>query len=298
MDKAVFLALLLGVQVTLLALDIGERVRRRSPRITLPGLSFLAVTVLFYGALQYGGLALVPNPEELVISTRALVERAVGGGSGVPLDGWALVLFGITSFYFTGLCDYLFHRFASHSRLLWFTHENHHLTTDVSVYMPGLFVRPFAVVVVFPTMFVILYSVQLVLGLLDRNGWNLLIALYPVVLVQASVLVLTHSAWFRRRWWLHRMLKPFGIATPQEHWLHHTSDLDCNYGNFTAVWDRVFGTYVDPQTVDLTQHRAGLAYDQDFLGAVTLGKFKLPERLRERFQLEQFCYVDKPSRGS
>ena len=83
-----------------------------------------------------------------------------------------------------------------------------------------------------------------------------------------------------------------GIKKPQEHWLHHTSDLECNYGNFITLWDRVFRTYVDPITVIAAQHRAGLDYDQDFLGAITAGKLKLPDRLRRYFGLEQYCYLE------
>jgi len=75
---------------------------------------------------------------------------------------------------------------------------------------------------------------------------------------------------------VHRLLRPLGITTPQEHWLHHARDLQGNFGNFTTLWDRLFGTYLDPLDPANGGRRAGLAYDQDFLGVLTLGRWKLP----------------------
>ncbi|MBT8090764.1 MAG: sterol desaturase family protein [Gammaproteobacteria bacterium] len=295
MDKQAYLLVLVIGQLLLLALDLGERYRTRHTRtrkLRPAALLFLMGTIIVYGAMQFGGLALVPNAEQVLLTSQAFIDDALGHRSSEGLDMWGVVLVGVASFYFAGLCDYLFHRFVSHSRPMWFSHENHHLTTDVSVYMPGLSVRPFAVIVVFPTMVITIFSVQLALGLSGRNGWDLMPVLYSIVIVQTSILGITHSAFLRRCWWLHDMLHPVGIATPQEHWLHHTADLECNYGNFITLWDRVFGTYVDPRSVNFSAHRAGLAYDQDFLGAITLGKLKLPEKMRRRFQLENFCYVE------
>ena len=301
MDKQAYLFVLVVGQLLLLALDLRERYRTRharTQRLKPAALLFLVGTIIVYGGMQFGGLALVPNAEQVLVTSQAFIDEALGRGTGAGLDMWVIVLVGIASFYFAGLGDYLFHRFVSHSRPLWFSHENHHLTTDVSVYMPGLSVRPFAVIVVFPTMVITIFSVQLALGLSGHNGWNLMPVLYSIVIVQTSILGITHSAFLRRQWWLHDMLRPLGIATPQEHWLHHTADLECNYGNFITLWDRVFGTYVDPRSVDFGEHRAGLAYDQDFLGAITLGKVKLPEKLRRRFQLENFCYIEAADSNS
>lgn len=297
MDKQTYLIILLIGQLTIISLDLRVRFWGRNryydtdrlPRSAL----FLFLTIIVYGALQFGGLALVPNAKELLVASHSFVRDHIAtSGNRGSMTISALVVLGIASFYFAGLCDYLFHRCVSHSRLLWFTHENHHLPTDVSSFMPGMCVRPFAVVVVVPTAAVIIFSMQTVVGLLGYAASDLMPLLYSVVLVQTSILGISHSCFLRRQWWLHRLLKPLGITTPQEHWLHHTSDLECNYGNFIALWDRVFGTYVDPVTVSSGEHRAGLAYDQDFLGAITAGKLKLSKRLRKYFGVEQYCYLD------
>jgi sterol desaturase/sphingolipid hydroxylase (fatty acid hydroxylase superfamily) len=298
-DKQTYLIILLIGQLALIVLDLRERHRRRHRGASNGGLRpgsilFLVGTIVVYGGIQFGGLALVPNAEELLVLSRQTVDKLLGI-SGGEVAGISLILItGVAGFYFAGLCDYLFHRFISHSRPMWFSHENHHLTTDISAFMPGLCVRPFAVIIVFPTSAVAIFSVQLALGAAGHNAWDMMPMLYSVILAQATVLGITHSAFMRRYWFLHKLLKPFGITSPQEHWLHHTSDLQCNYSNFTIVWDRVFGTYVDPEKIDIREHRAGLAYDQDFLGTLTFGRFKFPERLRRRYQLDNFCYLETP----
>ena len=296
MDKQTYLLVILTGQLALLLLDLRERYltrHTRSDRLRPASVLFLGVTIVIYGGLQFGGMALVPSAEELLVSSQLFVAGLLGPGDALPgLNGWAIVFVGIASFYFGGLCDYLFHRHVSHSRPMWFSHENHHLTTDVSVYMPGLCVRPFAVIIVFPTTAVTVFSVQLAVGASGYSNWDMMPLLYWVVLVQVSIIGITHSAFLRRCWWVHEALRRFGITTPQEHWLHHTADIECNYGNFITLWDRVFGTYVDPCTVNFDEHRAGLAYDQDFLGAVTLGKLKLSEKARRRFQLGNFCNLE------
>jgi len=282
----------------LIILDFHERFlgqnRRYSGLRSRPRtLLFLVGTTVVYGSLQFGGLALVPNAEELLILSSAFVNDFINkNGDDGALGVVAMAFVGVVGFYFVGLCDYLMHRYVSHSRPMWFSHENHHLSTDVSTYMPGMSVRPFAVVVVFPSTAVTIFSLQLALGLSGFVVSDMVSLLYIVVLVQTGVGGASHSAFLRRRWWIHKLLKPLGITTPQEHWLHHASDLECNYGNSVTLWDRVFGTYLDPETVADGEHRAGLAYDQDFLGAITLSQLKLSSRLRNYFKLDRYCYLD------
>ena len=86
--------------------------------------------------------------------------------------------------------------------------------------------------------------------------------------------------------------KWLALTTPQEHLLHHTIDVQGNYGNFTVLWDRVFRTYLDP-TRSEHQNHLGLAYDQDFVGTLTAGRVKLPTSLRRRFQVDRFCNLEK-----
>ena len=82
---------------------------------------------------------------------------------------------------------------------------------------------------------------------------------------------MSHSSFLRRFLWLHRGLRLLAITTPREHVLHHAAELQGNYGNSSTLWDRMFGTYLDPERDEHRNPRLGLSYDQDFLGTLTLG---------------------------
>jgi hypothetical protein len=90
-------------------------------------------------------------------------------------------------------------------------------------------------------------------------------------------------------------MRALRLTTPQEHLVHHSADLEGNYGNFTTLWDRAFGTYLDPTLGDNQNHPLGLPYDQDFLGTLTFGRYKLPEPVRQRFQVARYCNVHRPA---
>ncbi len=281
----------------LFVLDVRERIRTwpeeiGEARLSLRGGLFVVAVLLVYSAIQFAGVAAVPDVAMVLEGVRAL--------SGVPepsqLAGapamWQTAVISVLAFYFLGLLDYLFHRFASHSRPLWFTHENHHLPKEIYVFMPGIAARPFVVVAAFPAVVGLVAALHFTLSALGVHGFDVVSLMLLLGLAQLFIASASHSAFLRRHWVVHRVMKLFGLTTPQEHWYHHVQELDVNYGNFTTVWDRVFGTYLDPVTADAGRFHAGLDYDQDFLGTLTLGKLKLGPELRERFQLHLFCNVE------
>ena len=289
------LGVLVVYSIILLVLDLRERFRTRPAETdaTTPswrsGLFVVAVLVV-YSVIQFTGVALVPGVAEVLEGMRALTGALPAAGSVPGL--WLTVLIWVAAFYLLGLTDYLVHRFASHSRLLWFTHENHHLPRELYVYMPGIAARPFVVVAAFPAVVGLVATLHFVLTAFGVQGFDIVTLMLFLAMAQLFISSASHSAFLRRHWVVHRVMKPFGLTTPQEHWYHHVQELNVNYGNFTTVWDRVFGTYLDPEKVDASRYRTGLDYDQDFLGTLTLGKLKLGRRVRERFQLDQFCYFE------
>ena len=289
------LGVLVVYSVVLLVLDLRERARARPADGAAAVLSwrsglFVVVVLAVYSAIQFAGVALVPGVARVLEGVRALAgsPQAAGGVPGPSLT----VLIWVAAFYFLGLLDYLFHRFASHSRLLWFTHENHHLPKELYVYMPGIAARPFVVVAAFPAVVGLVATLHVVLSAVGMGAFDIVTLMLFLAMGQLFIASASHSAFLRRHWVVHRVMKPFGLTTPQEHWYHHVQELDVNYGNFTTVWDRVFGTYLDPEKVDASRYHTGLDYDQDFLGTLTLGKLKLGRGIRERFQLDQFCYLE------
>lgn len=297
MTPAAFAALVLGGQLALIALDLLDARRHRAEiyggaRLTLPAAAFLGATILAYGALQAAGLALAPSGEELLASAESRLLRGGDGPASAPPAAALALAIGVVAFYVAGFWDYVVHRFVNHNRALWFTHEYHHLPTRVAVYMPGICVRPLAVVAVLPATAATILTVCLLLRAAGLEGVALSGVLHGVVLFQVTVLGTSHSAFLRRVPVVHRVLRTLGITTPQEHWLHHARDLQGNFGNFATLWDRVFGTYLDPLDPLHQGRRAGLPYDQDFLGVLTFGRWKLSPRVRARFAIGRYCHLE------
>jgi sterol desaturase/sphingolipid hydroxylase (fatty acid hydroxylase superfamily) len=293
MSLLVTLTLLVAIPLTFSSLDVADwyfsRQRSDKERPRMGTLWFLLGVLLVYAGIQYGSFALVPQPEMLVRHCREAfgrwLRRPLDNG---PMDGRWFVILVVVLFYVSGLWDYLVHRFVSHSRRLWFTHEYHHLPSQVFVLAPGVAARPFALVSTFPVAVATVLSAYLLLVLAGLPLWDLA-PLQVLVVLQLLVLTSSHSSCLRRWRWVHEALRYLAITTPHEHVLHHTCDLRGNYGNFTTLWDRLFGTYLDPTRPENQGHALGLAYDQDFLGTLTLGKIKLSDRLRRRFQVGRYC---------
>jgi sterol desaturase/sphingolipid hydroxylase (fatty acid hydroxylase superfamily) len=300
MSTGAFLAAFLAIPTVFVALDlVDHRWSRRdgeAPADESPGwetLLFLLAVFVVYGAIQMAGTKLAPSAPELMEGIRVQAARLLHRPlDAAPLGGGALAIACVAIFYLLGLWDYVLHRWFSHSPRFFFTHEYHHLPNHVTVTMPGMGVRPFAVVTSFPATFATVVSAYALLAVLGLPLWDLA-PLKILILVHALLLTTSHSSFLRRWWWVHHAMKWLALTTPQEHVLHHTVDLRGNYGNFTVLWDRVFRTYLDPTRSEHQGHALGLPYDQDFLGAITGGWIKLPRSVRRRFRLERYCNIDE-----
>jgi sterol desaturase/sphingolipid hydroxylase (fatty acid hydroxylase superfamily) len=298
-----FALLAAGIQGLFVVLDLIEWHRRRpSPEAAPPeGLSawlFLCGWIGIFLAIQYAGYSLVPENHALLASVRERTARWFHlNATAAPMGGSAIVLVSVAAFYISGLWDYLVHRFFSHHRWFFFTHEYHHLPRQVTCLMPGIAGRPFAVLAMFPPIAASVVTVYVLLAVCGFPLWDLSV-LKVLFLTILGVQVAIHSSFMRSQLWAHYLLKALAITSPQEHALHHAVDLQGNYGNHTTLWDRLFGTYVDPLLPQNQGHAFGLAYDQDFLGTITLGKLKLPPALRRRFQVARLCNITEERKAS
>lgn len=289
MTLSVLVLALLAVQLLLVLLDAWEALATRGT-VRLTTVMFLGVVALLYGAIQLGGLRLIPEPSRLLDYARTLLFAPNAHGHPQTLSGPDMLLVGVFLFYLAGLWDYLIHRFLSHHRWLWFTHEYHHLPRHLSILMPGIAASPFAFLPRALTLLVTGLSAYAAFALVGLPLWDLR-PVAPVLLVVMTVGLASHSAWLRRYEAVHRTLRRLALTTPQEHLLHHTTRMNGNYGNFTTLWDRVFGTYLDPRSAPAGV-RLGLPYDQDFLGTLTFGLVKIPDRWRARFEVGRFCNLE------
>ena len=159
-----------AVQLLFLGLDLADRHATRAERyggepLRATSLLFLLGIVALFLAIQLAGLALVPRVDALVDAVRVAV--APGTRPAPAPEGWRLVVVGVGLFYVAGFVDYAWHRWFSHHRAFWFTHESHHLPSEIFVAMPGLGVRPFAVLTVVP---LVAFTAALTYGTLRVAG--------------------------------------------------------------------------------------------------------------------------------
>lgn len=288
-----FLWLFVDVQIGFIALDLYEhwRVARMSGTSRVVGryrmlIFAVAGACLIYFVVQVALASLLPT-----IGT--LIDFVITA-SGVRMNQvdmrWTVPVFLLA--FFTGtFFDYLVHRFLLHG-FLWRLHENHHLPSVVSNVMPGIAARPYVVV---PNFLINAGSCGAIYAIVRALGHPQLIATFihvvpALLLTFASVASASHSIFLRRFDWAEAAFRNLLLITPREHLLHHAATMHGNYGNFTPLWDRAFGTYVSPTEAEFA---LGLDYDQDFLGAITAGRFKLSSKVRSRYQVGQVCYLDE-----
>jgi sterol desaturase/sphingolipid hydroxylase (fatty acid hydroxylase superfamily) len=261
-------------------------------RLGWPAWLFLAGVVVVFLAVEMSGNWLMPHPLRILAATRSIATSWLGATPAGPPPLAASLVMGVLLFYVAGFYDYALHRWFSHNRWFWFTHEYHHLPRVVSVWIPGILGKPFAFVPGVLATLATAGTFYLALALFRLPAWDLE-QLVPVALVVIVVLTTSHSSFLRRIPAVHGTLKWLCVTSPQEHVLHHAAHLRGNFGNFTTVWDRLFGTYLDPCTRDTLEIPLGLPYDQDFLGTLTGGRCKLSAKIRERFQIARICHLEE-----
>jgi sterol desaturase/sphingolipid hydroxylase (fatty acid hydroxylase superfamily) len=130
---------------------------------------------------------------------------------------------------------YWVHRFV-HTRYLWRVHKWHHSPTYM--YWLG------GVRATVPQQFLVNIPYILAYPLLQVSPWWLAVVILIVNAVQNDWMhmnVTWRSDWLE---WI--------FVTPRYHHIHHSDDprhFLANLGNLFTAWDRLFGTYVDPDTV-------------------------------------------------
>lgn len=161
---------------------------------------------------------------------------------------WPVAAVAIGYIVFADFTSYWAHRLL-HTRLLWHTHAFHHSSRHLYV-LAGLrasfvhvfllFAGPIAGLTLFP-----LYETPQVFAL-----------------VAASQVANQHYTHSNIRLPLSRYLE-YAFVTPRYHFVHHSMDRELsnsNFGFLFSIWDRLFGTYVDPDTIRKND-RLGLDYE-------------------------------------
>lgn len=187
-------------------------------------------TLTNIGLLAINTLALVPL---LVLPTERWNDAIALFTSAAAFWDRQPVIFALAATLLTGeFVVYWRHR-VEHSRVLWPIHAVHHSDTAMT-WLALLRKHPLSYA------FSLFVDISLLL-LLGLPAWT----------IAACALA--------RTWWgyfIHADLPwTLGVLgnwliSPAAHRLHHIDDLELcgsNYGGMLTVWDRVFGTYVDPE---------------------------------------------------
>ncbi len=132
-------------------------------------------------------------------------------------------------FFAEDLVYYVFHRVHHESRFFWAAHVNHHSSEqyNLAVALRQSWMTP-------------LTSIPFWLPLA-------LIGFHPLMILTMKAFSLLYQFWIHTR--LIKRLGPLEWFwnTPSHHRVHHGSNpqyIDCNYGGFLIIWDRLFGSFV------------------------------------------------------
>ena len=155
---------------------------------------------------------------------------------------------------------------ASHKiPLLWAVHRMHHSDVDIDVSTAIRF-----------------HPIEIILSMV----WKMIIVVIlgaPAISVLIFEIVLNGAAMFNHSniklpLWLDRILRVF-IVTPDMHRVHHSivhQETDSNYGFNLAIWDRLFGTYIDQPEAGHDGMKIGLRDWQDERPTNVLWSLKVP----------------------
>lgn len=184
----------------------------------------------------------------------------------VHLDGWLALL---TACLMADFCYYWSHRMSHKIRLFWcLGHVSHHRTQNLTQLTQSVDPQSAFLDVAGGRAFVLLLMpviTQVLSFDVTRSGWGLIVILmfdawtnpsHSITLYQAEIKS-PLLRWFRTI-----------FVTPGVHYTHHSrekghnKDFGCNFGARFTLWDRLFGTYVEPpQYIPKT----GLYGEQDYI---------------------------------
>jgi sterol desaturase/sphingolipid hydroxylase (fatty acid hydroxylase superfamily) len=142
----------------------------------------------------------------------------------------------ILGFVILDFGDFLFHRLSHNVRWMWLLHSVHHSDTqiDTSTILRNHPLH-FLVILACKIVVIVAFGIPFVVMILRDIIWLPLATL--------------HHAAIRIPAQLDRVLRKF-FVTPSMHRLHHSPDpayTNCNYGSVFSLWDRLYGSYRDPE---------------------------------------------------
>lgn len=215
----------------------------------------------------------------IIVIIDSLVLRLIFTGAAVGIALWAEAkgygLFNVVNLPTTAaviisfiVLDFAiwFSHWASHKvPLLWAVHRMHHSDVDIDVSTAIRF-----------------HPIEIVLSMV----WKMLIVVIlgaPAIAVLVFEIVLNGTAMFNHSniklpLGIDRILRLF-VVTPDMHRVHHSivhNETDSNYGFNLAIWDRLFGTYIDQPEAGHKAMKIGISEWQDKRPTQLFWSLKIP----------------------
>ena len=162
--------------------------------------------------------------------------------------GWPVALLVACNLLLTDFGVYWSHRLL-HSRWLWSTHAWHHSSRYV-YWASGLRGSPIHIVFT-------LTPATIAFLLFPLGRFELIVAVVGIFHIFNQ-----HYLHSNIRLPAQRLLETV-LVTPRVHFVHHSSTVErtnSNYAFIFTIWDRLFGTYVDPEVVPVDD-QLGLDYE-------------------------------------
>ncbi len=172
-----------------------------------------------------------------VLPMTMYLNGIVPGYHGVPpnIAHWPLALRVVLYFILADFGHYWVHR-LTHTRYFWRVHRWHH--TPTYMYWLGGVRTTIPEYVMVNTPYVLAYS------FLYLSPWWMGTAVAVTSILQNDWMHMNVSWRSKRLEWI--------FVTPRYHHVHHSDNPQyymTNMGSLLTVWDRLFGTYVDPDKV-------------------------------------------------
>lgn len=196
-----------------------------------------------YGSVIWGDVGAYMVYVMVVYPASSYLNDFFPGHHPFPLEASRLPL-ALRVGLFVVLTDcgrYWIHR-LHHTRYFWQMHKWHHAPTymywfaGVRATVPQQFMVNIPYVLGAP--FLNLSPTWLILGMTALLG--------PILCGWMHMNVVWRSRWLE---WI--------LVTPRYHHIHHSDNpkhYNANLGSLFTIWDRLFGTYVDPESVDSELH--------------------------------------------
>lgn len=169
----------------------------------------------------------------------------------------------VAAFFVSDFCFYWLHRGMHHNEFLWKAHKFHH-TTEQMWGLPGIGRLSFMhlLIVKWPYL------------------WFPILAIPPEILFIVAIHANFQNYWqhlnVKEQRWMKKWMQVIELiyVTPRYHRMHHISDkeLQCkNVGSYFTFFDRIFGTYANPEDASNSEKPFGIGEDNPITVRMIIG---------------------------